>query len=69
MKQNKIKFIISQDGSVREEVIGAESGECIDITQPFEEALGLLDSREFKPEYYVTPQYGKNKATQETTIN
>ena len=44
MKPQTIKFIIAQDGTVREEVQGVEGGECTDVTLPFEEALGNLET-------------------------
>lgn len=69
MPEERIKFIISQDGTVKEEVQGAKSKECIHITIPFEEALGSLDSRQYKPEYYVTSQYNQDKVKREATIN
>ena len=49
MPCQKIKFIISQDGTVTEEVQGAVSKECLDVTLPFEQALGAVNSREYKP--------------------
>ena len=54
MPKQSIKFTIAQDGTVTEEVQGAESKQCLDITLPFEEALGTVSTREYKPEYYVT---------------
>ena len=64
-KQQTIKFIINQDGSVKEEVIASTSGECIEITKSIEEKLGSLETREFKPEFYqveknVTFQHDQN---------
>ena len=41
-EQKTIKFIIAQDGSVYEEVTGTQGGECLNLTRPFEEALGTL---------------------------
>ena len=61
MPCQKIKFIISQDGTVTEEVQGAESKQCLDITLPFEEALGTVSTREYKPEYYVTLQQNQDQ--------
>ena len=61
MPCQKIKFIISQDGTVTEEVQGAESKQCLDITLPFEEALGTVSSREYKPEYYVSLQQNQDQ--------
>lgn len=69
MPCQKIKFIISQDGTVTEEVQGAESKQCLDITLPFEQALGTVNSREFKPEYYVSLQQSQNKNQEQTSIN
>ena len=65
-----IKFIIRQDGTVIEEVIGVESGNCINLTESIEEALGSVVTREYKPEYYnnVTLQHNQNQdQTQATT--
>ena len=69
MPCQKIKFIISQDGTVTEEVQGAETKQCLDITLPFEQALGTVNSREYKPEYYVPLQQSQNKNQEQTSIN
>ena len=69
MPCQKIKFIISQDGTVTEEVQGAVSKECLDVTLPFEQALGSVNSREYKPEYYVSLQQSQNKNQEQTSIN
>ena len=69
MPCQKIKFTIAQDGTVTEEVQGAESKQCLDITIPFEEALGSIHSREYKPEYYVSLQQNQNKNQEQTSIN
>jgi len=69
MPKQSIKFTIAQDGSVTEEVQGAVSNECLDVTLPFEEALGTLTSREYKPEYYVTLQQSQNKNQGQTSID
>ena len=69
MKPQTIKFIIAQDGTVREEVQGVTGGECIDVTLPFEESLGNLETRQFKTEYYVTSQHNQNEIKQEATVD
>ena len=69
MPCQKIKFIISQDGTVTEEVQGAVSKECLDVTLPFEQALGSVNSREYKPEYYVSLQQSQNKNQEQTSID
>tara|TARA_R100000458_G_scaffold1740_2_gene1487 strand:- start:622 stop:864 length:243 start_codon:yes stop_codon:yes gene_type:complete len=63
--QQTIKFTIRQDGTVLEDVKGVSRNECINITKPFEEQLGVLKSRINKPEYYVTLQSSQNKTTEE----
>ena len=71
-KQQKIKFIIQQDGTVIEEVQGAEGNQCLDVTLPFEKALNNVNviSREYKPEYYnVTLQQNQNEDHKQTSIN
>tara|TARA_Y100001970_G_scaffold225595_1_gene278584 strand:+ start:170 stop:394 length:225 start_codon:yes stop_codon:yes gene_type:complete len=69
MPCQKIKFTIAQDGTVTEEVQGAESKQCLDVTLPFEQALGTVNSREYKPEYYVSLQQNKNENQGQTSIN
>ena len=70
-KQQKIKFIIQQDGTVIEEVQGVESNQCLDVTLPFEKALNNVNviSREYKPEYYVSLQQNQNEDHKQTSIN
>ena len=69
MPKQSIKFIIAQDGTVTEEVQGAVSKECLDVTIPFEQALGSVNSREYKPEYYVSLQQNQNEDHKQTSIN
>ena len=52
MKQQSIKFLIKQDGTVTEEVIGPVGNECENLTRNIEEKLGVVQRVEYKPEYY-----------------
>ena len=52
MTQQIIKFMIRQDGTVTEEVIGAVGNECENLTRNIEEKLGVVQTVEHKPEYY-----------------
>ena len=52
MKQQSIKFLIKQDGTVTEEVIGTVGNECENLTKNIEEKLGVVQRVEHKPEYY-----------------
>ena len=56
MVQHTIKFIIQQDGTVTEEVIGAVGNECESLTKNIEEKLGVVQRVERKPEYYEQKQ-------------
>ena len=56
MAQQSIKFIIQQDGTVTEEVIGAVGNECESLTKNIEEKLGEVQRVELKPEYYQQKQ-------------
>ena len=47
-----IKFSIKQDGTVTEEVTGAVSNECEQLTKLIEDRLGNVTHRLHKPEYY-----------------
>ena len=51
-KQRKLKFTIRQDGHVTEEVMGAASAECVELTRQIDIKLGELETRQFKPEFY-----------------
>ena len=56
MAQQTIKFIIRQDGTVTEEVIGAVGNECESLTKNIEEKMGVVQRVEHKPEYYEQKQ-------------
>jgi hypothetical protein len=64
MNHETLTFKIRQDGKVNLEVNGVLNGTCINITKDIEEALGLLQTREFKPHYYqsnVALHHNKNQ--------
>tara|TARA_Y100000768_G_scaffold382854_1_gene363919 strand:+ start:4964 stop:5176 length:213 start_codon:yes stop_codon:yes gene_type:complete len=52
MKQTQVKFIFLPDGTITEEVLGANCDSCAAITQPFEASLGAVTGTIYKPEYY-----------------
>ena len=69
-EQQSIKFTIRQDGRVTEEVMGATSNECVELTRQIDNKLGELETRQFKPEFYsnnVALQYNQDKAKEQTT--
>ena len=56
MAQQTIKFTISQDGTVTEEVMGVVGNDCENLTKRIEERLGVVERVEHKPEYYEQKQ-------------
>ena len=56
MAQQTIKFIIRQDGTVTEEVMGVVGNDCENLTKRIEERLGVVERVERKPEYYQQKQ-------------
>ena len=63
MAQQSIKFIIKQDGTVTEEVIGAVGNECERLTKNIEDKLGVVQRVEHKPEYYEQKQTTEDHVT------
>tara|TARA_B100000700_G_scaffold270063_1_gene311927 strand:- start:825 stop:1040 length:216 start_codon:yes stop_codon:yes gene_type:complete len=60
MKQETIKFTIRQDGYVTEEVIGAESNQCLNLTESIERKLGNVTTRSYKSEFYESVKNEQN---------
>ena len=73
-KQQTLKFTIRQDGHVTEEVIGVASVECLKLTEQIDNKLGVLETRQFKPEFYqpaivnehVSLQHNKDQNQEQT---
>ena len=67
--QQTLKFTIRQDGYVTEEASGFTSHQCVELTKQIEEKLGVLDTRQFKPEFYsnnVALQQNQNENQEQT---
>ena len=47
-----IKFSISQDGNVTQEVYNVSGSACVDLTKDIEVKLGDLENRVYSTEYY-----------------
>ena len=68
-EQQKLKFTIRQDGYVTEEASGFTSHQCVELTKQIEEKLGVLDTRQFNPEFYsnnVALQQNQNENQEQT---
>tara|TARA_R100001594_G_scaffold60501_1_gene94408 strand:- start:370 stop:579 length:210 start_codon:yes stop_codon:yes gene_type:complete len=64
-KQEKIKYIIRQDGSVTEEVIGVKGTQCLDLTEKIENRLGDIEWRKETDEFYQTTTVEENVTLQQ----
>ena len=62
-----IKFSIRQDGQETEEVTGAVSNECEELTKLIEDKLGTVTQKLYKPEYYQTVTDTENVSFQHDT--
>ena len=65
MPKESIKYTISQDGNVKEEVFNVPGDVCIDITKDIELKLGDLEQQVYTAEYYQQPV----NLDQDITIN
>ena len=65
MPKETIKYTISQDGNVKEEVFNVPGDVCIDITKDIELKLGELEQQVYTAEYYQQPV----NLDQDITIN
>ncbi len=63
MAQQTIKFTISQEGSVTEEVMGVVGNDCENLTKTIEERLGVVEKVDRKPEYYEQKQTTEDHVT------
>ena len=69
-RHQTLNFTIRQDGRVTEEVMGATSNECVELTREIDNKLGELETRQFKPEFYsnnVALQYNQDQVKEQTT--
>ena len=65
MPKESIKYTISQDGNVKEEVFNVPGDVCVDITKDIEIKLGDLEQQVYTSEYYNQPL----NLDQDITIN
>ncbi len=57
MTQPIVRINADNDGNLSVEVIGAVGQECLALTQPLEQVLGTVTTREAKPEAYEQNTY------------
>ncbi|HEY3424653.1 MAG TPA: DUF2997 domain-containing protein [Negativicutes bacterium] len=52
MDMQELEFTVDADGKVTIQVKGAKGSQCLEISKPFEEALGEVEKRTHTPEFY-----------------
>ena len=63
--KDELEITIDKDGNVSIKVIGGDGSKCVELTKELEEALGLVDKRQFTEEYYQEPIEGEVHVEQE----
>jgi len=61
----EIEIIVSKDGTVTVEAKGVVGASCMDLTGAIEEALGSVESRSCKTEFYEQAEAGEQLAQRE----
>lgn len=56
VNMKEIEIIIDKDGNVKIDVKNGEGSTCLDETAELEEKLGIVTSREKKPEFFSNVQ-------------
>lgn len=52
MNSPELEIVITPQGKIEIEVKGVQGPGCKELTRALEDALGEVDARELKPEYY-----------------
>ena len=61
----EIEIIVSLDGKVTVEALGVVGASCVDLTRALEEALGSVESRSCKTEFFEEAQAGEQLSQRE----
>ena len=61
----EIEVIVSSNGTVTVEAKGAVGPGCLDLTKALEDALGQVESRECKTEFYEQAEAGEQVSQRE----
>lgn len=60
MDSPELEIVITPQGKIEIEVKGVQGPGCKDLTRALENALGEVDARELKPEYYASTTSSTN---------
>ena len=62
----EIEVTVSADGQVQIEALGVVGASCLDLTRALEEALGSVESRSCKTEYFEQAEAGQQLSQRES---
>ena len=62
----EVEIVITPEGVVTVEAIGAVGAGCLDLTRALEDALGQVESRSCKTEFYEQAEAGEQVAQRGT---
>ena len=62
----EIEVIVSKEGIITVEALGVVGASCTDLTKALEDALGSVESRSCKTEFYEQAETGEQVAQRET---
>lgn len=51
----QVEYTIDKQGNLIERVLNVKGKGCLDLTEEIEKALGVVEKREFLPEYEQAP--------------
>ena len=61
----EIQIVVSLDGTVTVEALGVVGASCTDLTKALEDALGTVESRSCKVEFYEQAEAGEQLSQRE----
>ena len=61
----EIEITVSADGQVQIEALGVVGASCTDLTKALEDALGSVESRSCKTEFYEQAEAGEQLSQRE----
>ena len=61
----EIEIVVSLDGTVTVEALGVVGASCLDLTRALEDALGSVESRSCKGEFYEQAEAGEQLSQRE----
>ena len=59
MEMQEMEITIDNEGRIQVKVNGAHGSDCLALTKNLEEAVGVVEQREYTAEYYEQPAHAQ----------